>query len=533
MSAAVDRVLAALEARGCEPKRTGRGWSSKCPAHKDDRASLSVGAGDDGRALVRCFAGCDFAAITSALDLRPADLFNGATPSTRRLGAVKQTRTKSTGRAASAEPESTVEGNRPARRARRMVAEYDYRDESGALLFQHVRYDPKAFHYRRPDGNGDWAYKLGDVRRVLYRLPQLVTAEHGAVVYVVEGEKAADRLAGAGLLATCGPSGAGKWVKPGEDATLEGTHVVILVDNDDPGRKHGQDVAARLHGRAASVRVIELPGLPEAGDVFDWLDASHDAEDLDRLAAEAPEWQPGSPPAMEPYRNGAEARAAVSAMVETSRTFEDTGRRLYLMVAEWFDRGGPAKLATVLPDRPPPSGSRFVKPVSVERRSASYVAAALGISRAHLYRLRDDGRVRRLLTGKVSPTGDSAQKLPERTLRPLSRLLTAGPVEDVPKALADAGERFRKRVEAATANGKAPPKSVGHVDTAAAVDHLLGARDRPPRGANAAAIPGELARQIRKLWDKAASYPGAPRDLVIVLDRAQQLASRWAADGDV
>src|SRR5262245_55268962 len=82
---------------------------------------------------------------------------------------------------------------------RRVVAVYDYRDEDGRLLYQTVRYEPKDFRQRRPDGQGGWVYRLDGVRRVLYRLPELNTADRSRPVFVVEGEKDADRLAALGV----------------------------------------------------------------------------------------------------------------------------------------------------------------------------------------------------------------------------------------------------------------------------------------------------------------------------------------------
>src|SRR5215475_9818180 len=56
-------------------KKAGNGWSARCPAHDDRRASLSIAQGDDGTALVKCHAGCDTAAILAAIGLKLADLF--------------------------------------------------------------------------------------------------------------------------------------------------------------------------------------------------------------------------------------------------------------------------------------------------------------------------------------------------------------------------------------------------------------------------------------------------------------------------
>jgi hypothetical protein len=153
-----------------------------------------------------------------------------------------------------------------------VVATYDYTDEDGAVLFQVQRFAPKSFRQRRPEGTG-WTYKLGDVRRVLYRLPELLEAvDEGRTIYVVEGEKSADRLAGIGLAATCSPGGAGKW-RNEYNTPLTGAHVIVLPDNDTPGQMHAEKVAASLAIVAESVHVVPLPGLAHKGDVFDYLAA--------------------------------------------------------------------------------------------------------------------------------------------------------------------------------------------------------------------------------------------------------------------
>ena len=92
----------------------------------------------------------------------------------------------------------------------KIVATYNYVDEDARLLFQVVRYEPRQFRQRRPGPNGEWIWKLGDTRRVPYRLPELleaIAAEH--IIFFTEGEKDAERLVGLGLPATCNPEGAG------------------------------------------------------------------------------------------------------------------------------------------------------------------------------------------------------------------------------------------------------------------------------------------------------------------------------------
>src|SRR4051812_23677148 len=179
---------------------------------------------------------------------------------------------------------------RPKSRKGRIVKTYDYTNEGDELLFQTVRYeDPKDFRQRRPNGSGGWQWNLNGTRRVLYRLPELLKADKDAVVYLCEGEKDADRLRDEGLTATTNAMGAKKWLEEYTE-TLAGQHVVVLEDNDKDGREHVELVARSLSGKAASVKVLKLPGLPGKGDAFDWFAHGGTVQELERLAAVASEW---------------------------------------------------------------------------------------------------------------------------------------------------------------------------------------------------------------------------------------------------
>jgi KaiC/GvpD/RAD55 family RecA-like ATPase/5S rRNA maturation endonuclease (ribonuclease M5) len=172
---------------------------------------------------------------------------------------------------------------------RREVATYDYTDEDGTLLFQVVRYEPKDFRQRRPDGKGRWVWDVHDVRLVLFRLPDVVKAE---TVLIVEGEKdveTANRLGlPVGWAATCNPMGAGKW-RPEYSDHLLGKRVVILPDADDPGRRHGEQVARSLEGKAAAIRTLALP---HGKDLSEWGEADGSAEGLQTLLGNAETWNP-------------------------------------------------------------------------------------------------------------------------------------------------------------------------------------------------------------------------------------------------
>ncbi|MDQ3816074.1 MAG: AAA family ATPase [Acidobacteriota bacterium] len=227
-------------------RESGGEWSAKCPAHDDQQNSLSVGVGTGGKLLIHCHAGCPYEHIVAKLGL-------------------------------------TANGSGP----RRIAKVYDYCDERGELLYQAVRYEPKDFGMRRPDGCGGFIYNIKGVPRILYRLPELVTAQQGQPILIVEGEKDADRLAELGFVATTNVGGALKWRNEYSES-LCGLPAIIIPDNDDAGYKHAEKVARSLLGKAASIKVIELPGLPPKGDVSDWLNAGNTPDALHGLVAATP-----------------------------------------------------------------------------------------------------------------------------------------------------------------------------------------------------------------------------------------------------
>jgi hypothetical protein len=185
-----------------------------------------------------------------------------------------------------------VAADEPSGSQRRIVARYPYRDETGDLLFEVVRFEAKDFRQRRPDGQGGWIWSLDGVRRVPYRLPELLDTVGG--VYITEGEKDADRLAELGLTATCNPGGAGKW-EPEFNQFFAERDVVILQDNDGAGLVHAAQIERALLPIAQSVRVVWLPDLPPKGDVSDWLDGGHTVAELEEIVAQTPPSESGNP----------------------------------------------------------------------------------------------------------------------------------------------------------------------------------------------------------------------------------------------
>lgn len=174
----------------------------------------------------------------------------------------------------------------------RIIATYEYRDEKSELLFQVVRYQPKDFRQRRPRLGGGWDWSVKGVRTIPYRLDKLA-AEPSRPVMIVEGEKDVDNLSRIDVLATCNAGGASKWTSDHSEF-LRNRKTIILPDNDEAGCSHAQEVARSLYPVAASVGIVELPGLPAKGDPSDWIAAGGKKEQLKRLIAAAPTWTPES-----------------------------------------------------------------------------------------------------------------------------------------------------------------------------------------------------------------------------------------------
>lgn len=236
-----------------------------CPAHDDRNPSLSIKEveGEDGqkKVLIKCFAGCDTERILKELGLGWKDLFS----------------------------ESGSNWSNGSKGPGRIVTTYNYTDAAGNLLHQTVRFEPKDFRQRCPDGKGGWVWSIKGIEPVLYCLPEVLAARlRGETIYVLEGEKDVDRAREEwGIVATTCPMGAGKW-REGYTRTLEGADVVLVPDNDEAGRKHVLKVAKELQPVAHSVRIVELLGLPEHKDLSYWIDAGGTREGFDRLVSETP-----------------------------------------------------------------------------------------------------------------------------------------------------------------------------------------------------------------------------------------------------
>ena len=256
--------------------------SARCPAHDDHANSLSVSAGKDGRILLKCHAGCTAEEICGALGITAKDLFPAA-PS----------------------PKATSK--------RKIVARYDYYDRNGAFLYQKTRWldeaGKKSFTWSHKDSTGRWQSGRGDAPLILYN--EWEALEHDRV-FLVEGEKDVETMrTHLHLPAVSTPDGADKttegnarkW-KPHFTEALTGKSVVIIPDNDGPGKTFAQYAASVLHGKAASVKLLDLKSewdkLPEHGDITDVLEAVGDPQkvafNLEALETMAEEYIPEEAP---------------------------------------------------------------------------------------------------------------------------------------------------------------------------------------------------------------------------------------------
>lgn len=154
----------------------------------------------------------------------------------------------------------------------RIVDRYPYTDEDGTVLYEVVRYEPKDFRQRRPDGNGGWIWNMTGVDKTIFRLPRvLAAAALGEAIIICEGEKDALALEAGGIVATCNPGGAGKW-RPEYCEPLKGAQITIWADDDIAGHDHAWQVHDQL---AAADIPSEVKVSTKAKDAAAHIGAGH------------------------------------------------------------------------------------------------------------------------------------------------------------------------------------------------------------------------------------------------------------------
>lgn len=229
-------------ARALKARRSGTGWMARCPTHDDHNPSLSI-RDSGGKVLLHCHAGCAQSDVIDALKAR--DVW---------------------------QPERSEQSQ--------IVAEYDYTDEYGNRLYQVVRYQPKDFKQRRPDGCGGWTWRKGE-RQVLYHLPEVLEAP---IVFVVEGERDVETLREYGFVATTNAGGAkAPWEEQYTEA-LRSREVILIPDNDEAGYERVKRIASALVGNVMRLVYLEVEG---AKDVTEWFSRGHsELELISRLEEE-------------------------------------------------------------------------------------------------------------------------------------------------------------------------------------------------------------------------------------------------------
>lgn len=233
----------------------GKGFAAQCPAHDDGKNSLLLKQQTNGKITINCQSGCDIKAVLACFNLTEKDLY----PTLNTL------------------PEK-----------QNFDSIYDYKDENGTLLYQICRKNlgdgKKEFIARTVSEKDKFHYNLQSVRRVLYRMPELLAAKHLQPVFVCEGEKDADNLAALGLTATTNVFGAAEWRKEYNESLRE-RRVVICVDHDKAGIRRGEKIVRELITVDCQVQIFDpfkdQPIAEKHGkDISDWLELGNDASDI-------------------------------------------------------------------------------------------------------------------------------------------------------------------------------------------------------------------------------------------------------------
>lgn len=278
-------------------RKSGSGWTARCPAHEDHEPSLSVAEGADGRVLLTCHRSCKFEDIAGALGMAVVDLFpprdSGVAYTPPRIASSNGTAAPKV----QAAPDPADD-----KRNWLVVATYDYVDANGATVFQVLRKEPavrlatgkrrKTFVQRRSDGT--WSLE-GIDWRPLYRVPELLEdLALDKTILLVEGEKDADTARAMGIPATAHAGGAKGW-RAEYAEQLAGADVVIVPDNDDQGRDWAVEAATALTQAGARVRMFATPIREEGGDLTDWVQSGASVEQVGRAIVRARAWAPGNP----------------------------------------------------------------------------------------------------------------------------------------------------------------------------------------------------------------------------------------------
>lgn len=263
-----------------------------CPCHQDKQASLSISHKKD-KTLLTCHAGCSTRDILNKVGLKMSDLWD--------------------------EPLK----EKPNSFNKNVADVYQYKDENGKVLFEKVRFIPKRFTQRRIigkdivwglsggtyfetfPGSNNWSMKKRDnaVTRefpqqnpVIYNLPAVIEAvKNKEIIFILEGEKNCNNLTKLGFTATCNFDDASKSIQKQKwrenyNPYFKNANIVLIPDNDNPGRAHMRFIAESLKDYVTSIKIIEFQGMPDKSDTSDWLEEGHTKEELLELINNTGEW---------------------------------------------------------------------------------------------------------------------------------------------------------------------------------------------------------------------------------------------------
>ena len=274
---AIDKVLESLG----DYSERGDEYRAKCPSHQGESDdSLAVREDDDGKVLLHCHTGCDFEEIVDALGLDMSDLFS------------KNGQASGAGKPVGPPPkEDRVAGTLSVEDLPGDSSEYMVFEKEDGTPYYIQRHKGAVYRVVGFDEDGDpiLAAGLGDIEPILFGLPILREAiTTGKPVIHTEGCKDAlttqRQLGMAGVTSGSCTSWKSEFVQDYEGAE----EVWIVPDNDDEGRAYAQQIAQDLAGVVPTIKIVDLPGLPEKGDLTDWMDAGHTKEELLELVATAP-----------------------------------------------------------------------------------------------------------------------------------------------------------------------------------------------------------------------------------------------------
>ncbi|ODA34947.1 AAA family ATPase [Planctopirus hydrillae] len=255
----------------------GKRGSARCPAHEDRNASLSYSEGRDGRLVMKCHAGCEFKDIAASLGLHPSQFMPESElhDSRRVTSKARRTSSKPSGKGFATADEAIVASSRQF--GRQPDHQWEYHDANGQIVGHILRWNQSEGKDIRPISliDGRWYPNGMPEPRPLFGLPEVLNSS--SVVWITEGEKAADSLRSIGFVATTSAGGC-KAVNKTDWSALAGRSVVLWPDHDDPGELFVAEVADILQAiePAATVKIVRpFDGDPEAAkgdDAFDWIE---------------------------------------------------------------------------------------------------------------------------------------------------------------------------------------------------------------------------------------------------------------------